>query len=155
MFGFIKSLFSGPQPAGPAELLKEFSVSEQVIDSDQAQVDMDGWKLNISEKGAVRLFELPVENIDRCLLTYRAKMKSNGLKGKAYLEMWCKLSNMGEFFSKGIKDPVKGSMDWREYEIPFLLKPNQSPELIKFNVHGEGSGTVWIKDIQLYKTPLQ
>jgi len=30
----------------------------------------------------------------------------------------------------------------------------QSPDLVKLNVAFEGSGTIWIRDVELVKTPL-
>ena len=38
---------------------------------------------------------------------------------------------------------------WAEYEIPFLLEKGQEPDLVKLNLTVEGTGTVWIKDIEL------
>jgi hypothetical protein len=39
-------------------------------------------------------------------------------------------------------------------EIPFYLKKGQRPDLIKLNLAIEGSGKVWIRDVELLKTPL-
>ena len=82
-------------------------------------------------------------------------MKTDGLVGRAFLEMWCRLPGLGEFFSKGLEQAVKGTTDWCSQEVPFYLKKGQRPDLIKLNVVIEGRGKVWIKDIQLLKTPLR
>jgi hypothetical protein len=86
-----------------------------------------------------------VENpaVEDCLLTYRAELKAEALQGRAFLEMWCRLPGRGEFFSKGHKQAVSGTVDWARYEIPFYLKRGQKPDLIKLNVVVEGQGTVW------------
>jgi hypothetical protein len=97
-----------------------------------------------------------VENpaVEQCLLTYRAEIKAEGLQGRAFLEMWCRLPGRGEFFSKGYKQAVSGTVDWVRYEIPFYLKRGQKPDLIKLNVVVEGPGTVWLRNVELLKTPL-
>jgi hypothetical protein len=68
--------------------------------------------------------------------------------------MWCHFPDGGEFFSKGIMNPVSGTTDWTSHETPFFLKKGERPDLIKLNVVIDGSGTVWIKDIALRKARL-
>ena len=87
-------------------------------------------------------------------MTYRAEIKAEGLQGRAFLEMWCRLPGRGEFFSKGYKQAVSGTVRWVRYEIPFYLKRGQKPDLIKLNVVVEGPGTVWLRNVELLKTPL-
>ena len=77
------------------------------------------------------------------------------MQGKAYLEMWCRLPGGREFFSKGFQNAVKGTNEWGTYEIPFYLKEGQKPDLIKLNITIEGTGKIWIKEIELLKTPLK
>ena len=74
--------------------------------------------------------------------------------GKAYLEIWCRFPGRGEFFARGLHDPVMGSSDWASYEVPFFLKPDEVPDLLKVNLAVEGSGQVWIRNIELEHTPL-
>ena len=68
--------------------------------------------------------------------------------------MWCSFPGRGEFFSKGLHQTASGTADWARYEIPFYLKRGQTPELIKLNLVVEGRGVVWLKNIELLKTPL-
>jgi hypothetical protein len=49
---------------------------------------------------------------------------------------------------------VSGTVDWARYETPFYLKRDQKPDLIKLNVVVEGPGTVWLRNVELLKTPL-
>jgi hypothetical protein len=53
-----------------------------------------------------------------------------------------------------VNQAVKGTTDWASYEIPFSLQKGQRPDLIKLNVLVEGRGKVWLRDIQLLKTPM-
>ena len=82
-------------------------------------------------------------------------MKTEGLEGRAFLEMWCRLPGRGEFFSKGLQQTVSGTTDWARYEIPFYLKKNQRPDLIKLNLAVEGAGKIWLRNIELTQTPLK
>jgi hypothetical protein len=68
--------------------------------------------------------------------------------------MWCRLPGRGEFFCKGIHQAVSGTANWARYEIPFYLKSGQKPDLIKLNLAVQGTGTVWLRSIELLKTPL-
>ncbi len=81
-------------------------------------------------------------------------MKTDGLAGRAFLEMWCRLPGRGEFFSKGLNQSVQGTTEWASYEIPFYLKKGQRPDLIKLNLIVEGRGRVWMKDLELLRTRL-
>jgi hypothetical protein len=88
------------------------------------------------------------------MLTYRAEMKTEDLKGRAFLEMWCGLPGRGEFFSKGFQQAVSGTIGWSRYETPFYLKKGQKPDLIKLNLVIEGTGKVWLRHVELLQTPL-
>ena len=67
-------------------------------------------------------------------------------RGGAHLER--------EFFSKGFHHALTGTNEWASYEIPFYLKRGQQPDLVRLNLALQGSGTVWIRNVQLLKTPL-
>lgn len=156
MFAWLKSAFATPQPAGPPEIVKRIAPEETTIDQESILPLDGGWQIEISGKGTVSLFELPVEpGTDNCMLTFRARMASQNLTGRAYLEMWCRLPGRGSFFSKGLNTPVKGSMNWADYEVPFFLKKGQQPDLLRLGVFAEGQGTVQISDISVWKTPLK
>jgi hypothetical protein len=89
------------------------------------------------------------------MLTYRAKMRTANVQTGVYLEMCCRLPGRGEFFSKGLQQKAKGTVEWASYEVPFYLKKGQSPDLIKLNLVFEGAGTVWIKEVELLRIPLK
>jgi hypothetical protein len=154
MLGWLKSLFRVPTPAGPMVSVRAFRSSDATIARGTVAPDGEGWTIDAREKGTVRLFEVPLQGVDACMITYRAKVRSENLTGRAYLEMWCRLPGKGEFFSKGFHNAVKGTTDWASYEIPFYLKKGQAPDLIKLNLVVEGTGKIGLKEIELLKTPL-
>jgi hypothetical protein len=63
--------------------------------------------------------------------------------------MWCSFGGKGEFFSKGLANPLTGTTSWTTQEITFGLKRGENPENVKLNLVIDGKGTVWIDDIRL------
>jgi hypothetical protein len=154
MLKWLKSLFSSPQPVGPPQVLRAFAPDNATITQSGIRADQGEWRIDTTEKQTIRLFEVESPAVEQCLLTYRAELKTEGLKGRAFLEMWCRLPGRGEFFSKGHHQAVSGTASWARYEIPFYLKRGQKPDLIKLNLAVEGAGTVWLRNVALLNTPL-
>lgn len=109
---------------------------------------------NRMDKTIFRLFETGPMSIDYSMLIYSAKLRSSDVAGKAYLEMWCDISSQGEFFSRGVEQPVTGTTEWTSVQTPFRLESGQMPANIKLNLVVEGTGLVWIDDIKLLSGPL-
>lgn len=126
-----------------------FAPPDKTIAQDGIVVEEQGWRIDAPAPRTVRLFEVPMKDTHNGMLTYRARLKTKDIEGRAYLAMWVRFPGMGEFFSKGLHNAVRGTNDWSEYEIPFMLKKGQEPDLVKLNLEVEGTGTVWIKDVEL------
>lgn len=154
MFKWLASLFKVPQPSGPAQTIRVFRTTDPTIAQTNIKVDQDVWLIDAIEPQTFRLFEVKDPGTQQCLITYRATIKSDELKGRAFLEMWCRFPGQGEYFSKGLDQTVRGTNDWASYQIPFYLKKGQQPDLIKLNVTVEGTGRLWLKEIELLKTAL-
>ncbi len=155
MFEWFKSLLKVPQPDGPPQELRSFTTSDPTLTQESIAPEEGVWCVNVADQQTIRLFEIADPGVEKCMLTYRAQLKTRDVQGKAYLEMWCRLPGRGEFFSKGLRNTVKGTNEWASYEIPFYLKQGQKPDMVKLNLVVEGSGTIWIKDVQLLQTPLK
>jgi hypothetical protein len=155
MFAKLRSLFQAPEPAGPAEVLRRFASADAPIDRSLAHPDDGAWRIRAEGPLTVRLYEVVEPDAEQCQLAYRARMKGDGIAQRAYLELWCRFPGRGEFFSRGLYQPLRGTSGWASYETPFFLKRGQRPDLVKLNVVLEGAGTVWLADIELLKTPLK
>jgi len=153
MLTWLKSLFGTPQPAGPPRTIRKFRVGDPTLT--RVSIAQDAWSIDSGGNETIRLFEIENPDVEQCLLTYRGKMKADGLSGRAYFEMWCRFPGRGEFFSKGVNQPVSGTTEWTSNEIPFYLKKGERPDLIKLNVAVEGKGKVLVKDLELLATPLR
>ena len=154
MVAWFKSRQGTPEPAGEAEVVRAFGTDEPTLSREGVTVDGGHWQVVAGEGQTVRLFEFVVPGLEQCLLTYRASLTSEGLTGKAYLEMWCRIPGRGEFFSRGLAQPLTGTTSWAAFETPFVLKKGQRADLVKLNVVVAGAGTIGIKDVQLLAAPL-
>ena len=154
MLSRLKNLFRSPQPAGPAQTIKKFSPADATITKQPLLADSDGWSVELKNTQTIQLFKIDHPQVENCMLTYRAELKTENVNKRSYLEMWCRLPGRGEFFSKGFHNALKGTNDWNSYEIPFYLKAGQRPDQIKLDLTVEGSGKVWIKNVELLFTPL-
>ncbi|OYW20869.1 MAG: hypothetical protein B7Z55_06620, partial [Planctomycetales bacterium 12-60-4] len=129
--------------------VRAFTTADQPITTDGVTVDDGGWKIAAAQPRSVHLFDVSEPHFLPGPFHYRAKLKTENVQGRAYLEMWVRFPGQGEFFSKGFQHALSGTNGWAEYEIPFFLKKGEEPDLVKLNVTIEGTGTVWIKDIEL------
>ncbi len=121
------------------------------------QISSDGngsLRIEAMEPTTIRLFETGDIDIENTRLIYQAKVRTENIEGQVYLEMWCHFPGKGEFFSKGLMNPLSGTNDWTSAETPFLLKKGENPDNVKLNLVVDGKGTVWIDDIRLLKGPL-
>ena len=141
---------------GPAEPVHTFGRADSPIAASGVAADEGGWRIRRADSGTVPLFEVtPPGGLEQVVLTYRARMKAEHLAGKAYLEMWVRVPGRGEFFSRGLAQPLTGTSGWASYEIPFFLNEKGiRADLVKLNVAFEGGGSLWIKDVELLKAPL-
>jgi hypothetical protein len=122
------------------------------------EVSSDGngsLKIIATEPTVVRLFELGDIDIENARLIYQAKVRTEGVEGQVFLEMWCHFPGKGEFFSRGLQTPLTGTINWTTEETPFFLKKGENPDNVKLNLVINGKGTAWIDDIRVLKGPLQ
>jgi hypothetical protein len=124
------ALGCGRQPA------TETVVFVDTIDSLESILTRDGvaWDPGVSHDGhgairieatrptTVRLAEIHPANAEQIMLTYRAHLRTEGLVGQAYLEMWCSIPGKGEFFSRALQAPVSGTTGWVTQETSFFLE---------------------------------
>jgi hypothetical protein len=122
------------------------------------EVSSDGngsLKIMATEPTVVRLFELGDIDIENARLIYQAKVRTEGVEGQVFLEMWCHFPGKGEFFSRGLQTPLTGTTNWTTEETPFFLKKGENPDNVKLNLVINGKGTAWIDDIRVLKGPLK
>ena len=102
----------------------------------------------------VPLFELPVTGLEQCAITWRFRISTRQLRSPVYAELWCRISGMGEFFSRALNQKLRGDNDSVVVELPFYLKKGQRPDLLKLNLVFESPGSVRLQDLSILATPL-
>jgi hypothetical protein len=140
----------------PIENLDGIISQTDVTFDDTVTSDGNGsLRITVTEPTTIRLYETGDIDIEKASLTYQAKVRTQDIEGKVYLEMWCQFTGKGEYFSRDVNSPLTGTMDWSNEEISFFLKSGQNPDNVKLNLVIEGQGTVWIDDIHLLSGPLE
>jgi hypothetical protein len=148
------------QSSSQAVELKKFPVDnlEGIITQSGVEIDKavssDGTgslRITVSEPTVIRLYEVKDKNIENARLIYQAKVRTEGVEGQVYLEMWCHFPGKGEFFSRGLQNTLTGTNNWATLETPFFLKKDEIPDYVKLNVVINGKGTAWIDDVRLIK----
>jgi hypothetical protein len=160
----IFSLWACAKPSGQAVEIKHYPIDDLdgIITRSGVQIDKviskDGkgsLKIAATEPTVIRLFETGDIDIEDARLIYQAKLRTAGVQGQVFLEMWCHFPGKGELFSRGLQSPVSGTTEWTSVETPFFLQKGENPDNVKLNLVINGTGTVWIDDIHLIKGPLQ
>ncbi len=135
---------------------------EGIISRSDVQIDKEitsdgNGSLHISttSPATVRLYETGDIDVENSRLVYQAKLRTEGVEGQVYLEMWCHFPGKGEFFSRALQSPLSGSQEWTSQETPFLLKKGENPDNVRINLVVNGTGDVWIDDIRLVKYSLR
>lgn len=119
-------------------------------------IDGDGsFRFETTDPVTIPLFSTGPLAVEEATLLFQAMLRSQGLEGRAYLEMLCEFKDKGEFFSRGVHASISGSSDWVLQRTPFFLKKDEQPDNVRLNLVIEGKGTVWIDDVRLLKGPLQ
>ncbi len=81
------------------------------------------------------------------------RVRHEGVKGEAYLEMWSYFADGGRYFSRtlgqGPMAPLRGDGDWRAFQLPFFLNGAPAPSRLQVNLVLPGAGRVWIGPLQL------
>jgi hypothetical protein len=112
-------------------------------------------KFEAKKPEVIPLFRLQDIDIENARLIYQARLRTENVEGQVYLEMWCHFYGKGEFFSRDLQTPLRGTVDWTTEETSFFLKKGENPDSVSLNLVINGKGTVWIDDIRLLKGPLR
>jgi hypothetical protein len=125
------------------------------IDPDVSSDGNGSLMIEASDSAHVRLFDVGDLDVENARLTYRARIRTEGVEGRVYLEMLCHFPGMGDFFSRGLPAALSGTNNWVTVETPFFLKAGENPDDVKLSIVFDGTGTAWIDDIQLIQGPVQ
>lgn len=125
--------------------------SHVAFDTDMSSDGKGSLRIDVTGPTVIRLFEVGDVDVENARLIYQAKVRTEGVDGQVYLEMWCHFPGKGEFFSRGLETPLTGTTEWTTEETLFFLKKGENPDSVKLNLVIDGSGTAWIDDVRLIK----
>ncbi len=111
-------------------------------------------KIVAGKSMTVRLYDVDSIDIEKARLVYRARVRTENVTGQVFLEMWCRFPGKGEYFSRALDQALSGTVGWTTLEAPFILQAGQTPDLVQLNVVVDGTGTVWVDDIDLVREDL-
>lgn len=163
-FALFLELVGCSKPSKQADELKHFPINsmEGIVTRSGVEIDKDissdgngSLRVTPTRPTVVRLFEVGNIDIENARLIYQARVRTENVEGKVYLEMWCHFPGKGEFFSRGLQTPLTGTTEWTTEETPFFLKKGENPDNVKLNLVINGKGAVWIDDIRLLKGPIR
>ena len=106
-------------------------------------------RLDSTEPTTIQLAEVRPGDLEDVTLVYRGHLRTQALRGHAYLEMRCSIRGVGEFPSKLLQSPVSGTTDWVSQQTEFFVEKGRQVEMIKLNVVIDGPGIVWLGPILL------
>lgn len=161
---FLAGCSGGTEKQGEeVSVLKEYpiagsndAITQSGVEAD-AEVTSDGngsFRITADQPTTVRLYETGDLDVEDARVIYQARIRTEGVEGKVYLEMWCTFAGKGEFFSRALDAPLSGSTEWTSQETLFFLKKGENPDNVRLNLVVDGKGTVWIDDVRLVKGPL-
>ena len=127
------------------------SQSEVQLDKNISDDGNGSIKIETSKPISIQLYTIDDVKLDDAQIIYEANVKSEGVSGQVYLEMWFVFKDKGEFFSRGFDSVISGTSDWKTIRTVFDLRTGEVPDQIKLNVVLNGVGTIWIDDIHLSK----
>jgi hypothetical protein len=158
-------LFTGCSKASEqVETLRQYPIDDLegvltksgvALDTEISSDGKGSLRVSAQEPRQVPLFETGDIDVENARLIYQARLRTEAVEGKVYLEMWCVFPGKGEFFSRGLHSAQTGTTGWTTQETPFFLKKGENPDNVKLNLVVDGTGTVWIDDVRLVKGPLR
>ena len=161
LIAFLFMLVACSKSSKHVEELKRFPIDsmEGIITRSGVGIDKDissdgngSLRITSTKPTVVRLFEVSDIGVENARLIYQARLRTENVEGKVYLEMWCRCPGSGEFFSRALHSPISGSTEWISQETPFFLEKNQKPDLVKLNLVIDGTGTVWMDEVKLLRS---
>src|SRR5262249_49408140 len=113
-------------------------------------VESDAWRINAlarppgASPAILQLFDLPKQNVGRSVVILRFMMKTEKVERYATVH----LSAGGET-ERLLGDSVRGTTDWKRYELRCECKAAIADVLVSVEIGG--FGTMWLKDVVLLR----
>lgn len=142
-----------PKPAGESVMLHAIGIADKPV-SRLAHWEGNELEVRADEPATISLFDVPLPQVQQCVLSYCFEVYAAGFASRLYPELWCRIPERGMFFSRGLDRQILGGTEWRAVELPFYLKRGQHADLVHLNLCFAGAGVVRLRNIGVKSTPL-
>jgi len=103
----------------------------------------------------VRLYEVRnPRGLEGRLIVLSAKLKSVGVRGRTYPELWVHAAGRNEVQVRSPSVFLAQTRDWTPLRLEYRCEKGERPELLRVNLVIDGIGRAWIDDIRLTSEPL-
>jgi tRNA A-37 threonylcarbamoyl transferase component Bud32 len=156
-------------PSAKETLLKKFDPKtdqpfQTEIDDRHVSIEGDAWRIEAKKAPPsgpgfqvfardIRLFELPKQNVERSKIVLRFKMRSE----KVTVHSRVGISVGGQPDWRGGPEfdaTVIGTTNWKDYAL-YVWSKDSGPKDIAVLVNIGGTGTIWLKEMELVRIPDQ
>jgi hypothetical protein len=148
----------------PSEEIARFPLNNasELVSSEGVTIDTavttDGVgsvRVDASEPTRLPLLEVTDLDVQNKTLTFEARLRSENLDGNAHLEMEVFLPGQEQpIVLPGLGRIVTGTTGWEVATTSFYFQPGQQPESVRLNLVVDGTGTAWVDEVRLLRTPL-
>jgi serine/threonine-protein kinase len=132
-------------------------LAQAELDNRFATIEQDSWRIDARQNGTdsskiLKLFDVWDLSVQNSTVVLRYKIKSEKLSDSAVIALGLQTSQGGGRISVRGR-PVRETTGWRAYEIRADCKdpPRQD---IRIYADIYGTGTIWLKDVELVRVPL-
>ena len=140
-------------PSG-AKLVRAFSPPQDAPLAPGVTADGEAWRIDARGPNPTGIFEVPAGLLCAdCQIFFRAKLKSRDLSGHVFLELVARLGYDQDFFHRDLIHTAHGTQGWTQAQASCFVAPGPKARGLLLNVVPQGTGTVWIKDVEVYTAP--
>lgn len=162
---FLAVLAAGGCRRGPAEVaVFPVDSDEGIFDRGAENVTFDpeesadgGGSLRVesARPRTVRLYEVArPRGVEGRLIVLTAKLKSVGIRGEAFPELWIHPAGRNEVQVRNPKMFVNQSRPWTPLRLEYRCEKGERLDLLRVNLVINGIGRAWIDDIHITSEPL-
>jgi hypothetical protein len=145
-------LFDLPEPAEPFRLVRVFRPTiEQPITKTGITIEGDSWRIESVGSKNILLFQISRPTMSECLFICSTSVKCESFH-KVSLSLTRNTLSGGTERRSYFQEGVSG---WHAWEVPLHYQQEKFTGDINIGIDFEGSGVVWLKDIQVFQAAVK
>jgi len=93
-------------------------------------------------------------SLEQSVLTYQARVRTQGMTGPVRIEMRVRFPEQDTFQSLSEAPGLEGTQEWVKQETYFRVAADEAPDAVFLMLEIKGKGQVWLDDVRLVQTRL-